>query len=103
MLAPRDRTTTVLLSAADYIERHGWCQGAMRTGDAVCAARALTIAAEHQVSIAERAGHRLARSLGTGGDARAVPGWNVPTWNDKLGRTQEEVVEALRNAAFASA
>jgi hypothetical protein len=103
-LAPRDRIAGVLLGAADYIERHGWCQGTSVIDDAVCAGRALMIAAGYDASTSERAGHRLMRFVGsTDGE---VPGrWTttVPDWNDKEGRTKEEVVEALRSAAFAAA
>ena len=100
MLAPRDRIAEVLLGAADYIERHGWCQGTSQKGDGVCAAWALTIAAGHDFSTSEEAGRRLIRSLGK--NVRTVPA-TVPAWNDRIGRTQGEVIEALRSAAFAAA
>ena len=99
MLAPRDRVTGVLLGAADYIELHGWCQGTSQIGDRVCAAWALTIAAGNDVSTSEQAGRRLMCSMG-------IPAGyigRVPDWNDASGRTQKEVVEALRSAAFAAA
>jgi hypothetical protein len=93
MLAPRNLTTRVLLGAADYIERHGWCQRSSQdSGGAVCAAWALTIAAGHDLSVSLEAGHRLLRLTG---------GRTVPAWNDASGRTKAEVVETLRSAAFA--
>jgi hypothetical protein len=98
MLAPRDRITEVLLGAADYIEQHGWCQGMGRNGEAVCVAVALKIVAGYRIFIAEEAGRRLARSLGIG-----LYRYSIPCWNDEPGRTQVEVVEALRNVAFAPA
>jgi hypothetical protein len=99
MLAPRDRIAGVMLGAADYIERHGWCQGASTIDSRVCAAWAMTIAADYDYTTSEHAGRRLMRSLGIGGTVNRT----VPAWNDKIGRTREEVVEALRSAAFAPA
>jgi hypothetical protein len=101
MLAPRDRITGVLLGAADYIERHGWCQGTSRLpGGAVCAAWALTIAAGDD-AVSQEAGRRLMCFVDSRG--RNTSQWRVPYWNDQIGRTREQVVEALRSAAFAPA
>jgi hypothetical protein len=102
MLAPRDGVTGVLLGAADYIERHGWCQGTSRIDDAVCTAWALSIAAAHDFVTAEQAGYRLMHSV-RGPMGYSGGNWGIAVWNDTAGRTKEEVVEALRSAAFAPA
>jgi hypothetical protein len=100
MLAPRNRTTEVLLVAVDIIEQDGWCQGITRRGTAACTAQALRIAARHDPFVAEEAGRRLAHFVGC---YRPGSYWGtIPDWNDAAGRTKEEVVEALRGAAFAA-
>lgn len=98
-------TAADLLSAADVLERDGWCQGRLHTRGRHCTRGALNVVAgvvaAYGASEAEylaasersdRAEAVLARSLGLGPGA-------VPTWNDAPGRTPEEVVAALRAAA----
>ena len=86
--APSVTTREVYLRAADLIEERGWCQGKFGTDDRLCILGA--------IFAAEREWHR---SIGL--DAlRMVIGRDVIVpWNDQEGRTQEEVVSALREAA----
>ena len=97
-----DNVGKILLEAADYIERRGWCQHTPE-GHAgkVCAVGALLYVAtnmNHPVwgpvwgmsSLALLASARLGKYLGTDG---------IESWNDTLGRTEDEVVAALRAAA----
>lgn len=92
MLAPRDRTTQVLLEAADLIEQRGWCQNsAQGPGGSICAAQALALAAAYDFAFAAQVGRKLLHTVGFR---------TVPKWNDAPGRTQDEVVAALRQAAF---
>lgn len=80
--------------AADLIERDGWCQGLGRDADGSrCAAVALHDAQADRLvwrgayrALKARVGTRL-----------------VVDWNDTPGRTQAEVVAALRAAADAAA
>jgi hypothetical protein len=100
-------TAADLLSAADVLERDGWCQGRLHTRGRHCTRGALNVVAgvvaasgaseaEYLAAIerSDRAEAVLARSLGLG----LGPG-AVPIWNDAPGRTPEEVVAALRAAA----
>ncbi len=76
----------VLLDAANYIEQHGWCQGAYRGGSAVCPIRAIvTVDPFHEHGATLR--------------MRKYVGGHVEAWNDAPGRTQDEVVGALRACA----
>lgn len=83
----------VLAAAADLLEKPGaWTQGAWINGDCMCAEAAIGMAAGityfPNVSVCEPA---LAFA-GFVGDF-------IPVWNDAPGRTQAEVVDALRQAA----
>ena len=78
----------VLLDAASYIEQHGWVQFAYRDGEKACAfaAIALSAATERDSYDAES---KMKRYLND----------NVQAWNDTKGRTQREVIDALRKCA----
>ena len=87
-----------LLNAAEYIERHGWCQSRAFDGDRACMMgaiyaatggtfRGLTVGA-----VDERYLNAVMRVL------LIAPS---PTrWNDEKGRTKQEVIDALRQAAY---
>lgn len=86
---------TVLLDAANYIEKHGWIQGGMEHPDGrVCAFGALTHAAkftsgDYWVHDGYRlAVHHLVDKVG-----------HIPMWNDHPWQTKEEVVSTLRKVA----
>ena len=83
-----DEAGKILLDAADYIERHGWCQGAHENGQGeVCAMAAIYHCYRRGDLTAMR---RLQNYVGSR---------YVGDWNDAPGRTKEQVVEALRAAA----
>lgn len=84
-MTPRD----VLLKAADLIEERGWGQGFCRTSP--CAVDAIsTTGAKSDWPAGGRALEALRDHL-------QVP--SIAGWNDQPGRTQAEVVTALREAA----
>ena len=76
----------VLLIAADYIEQHGWCQGGWTDGERVCALQAIRLQDSLYGSNAQ---NKLRDFLGR----------DVATWNDRKGRTQQEVTATLRACA----
>jgi hypothetical protein len=77
---------TVLQQAADYLELHGWCRGSLgRRGGPNCVVGALFEIA--QTPMVRAAAERLASEIGTS---------NVAWWNDQRGRSQAEVIAALR-------
>jgi hypothetical protein len=85
----------VLLSAADYLEEHGWCQGVnQKPGGAVCPEQAILVAAGGDLAIWGAAINDLAAHLKE---------YSVTKWNDTRGRTKAEVIEAMRGAALARA
>ena len=93
--------------AADLVARpDGWTQGMRwRTNDGgvsqYCAIGAIEKAAQQLGGDAMsqyRAGSTLARSLGLPLQSM-LPNLRVAEWNDRIGRTQAEVVAALRKAA----
>jgi hypothetical protein len=91
----------VLNAAADLIERDGWVQGRYQgpcgehcMTDALIAACQVKEEKGEEASAWWRLYGRAADALETGLGTRALPGWN-----DAPGRTQAEVVAALRAAA----
>ena len=80
----------VLDDAADYIEKHGWCQGRHVAPDGrVCAVEALNrvscdgpLQRNAQIALIDVTG----------------ASW-IAAWNDREGRTQAEVLGAFRLAA----
>lgn len=91
---PRPKTPQeTLLAAARYIEEHGWCQGSWSQPDgSVClwgALRAIVVG-DHG-SFSREDWEPLAERLPLGKFAAA--------WNDEPGRTEAEVIAALRAAA----
>jgi len=78
-----------LLRAADYIEKHGWCQHRTETPDGVCAMSAIYSVAE----VAENGAYAAVREL-----ERRV-NRNIINWNDSPLRTKEEVVATMRGVS----
>lgn len=83
----------LLLDAADRLEEHGWCQGVAvdRTGR-MCVVGAVSYHADKAGKIWPAAVDRIQRQI----DAL-----DIAAWNDAPGRTQDEVVSMLREAAIA--
>lgn len=85
-------------AAADYIEKHGWCQGGWRTDDGkACALGALIMIGVEDYSSDFHALNMRAREI-TGRHS-------VPDWNDAKGRTAADVIGMWRDVAksFATA
>ena len=100
MLARPELTQTQqdLLAAADYLDLHGQGHKYDRSTGSVCIVGALSAAI---------GGHPLFDVLF--GSKRGKPalevlanylGANPATWNDERGRTKDEVVQAVREAAY---
>lgn len=83
-----DETTKLLMAARERIER-GWCQGAGRSREGVCAIVALADAAEPDDREAFTAAHLLMSRIVGGG---------LSDWNDAPGRTKEEILVAFDRA-----
>src|SRR5713226_1598447 len=90
-----DEISQHLLLAADYIEKHGWCQYSLQDQEGrTCLEGAILkttpfnhASHTHLVNVLERL------SLVTG----IRTGW---VWNDLPERTKDQVVNALREAAY---
>ncbi len=81
----------VLLAAADYLEKWGWCQNAIRDSDGracLLGALSLSISRIGKGNVVA-AMNRLERHLKMSVDA----------WNDDICKSQEQAVDALRAAA----
>lgn len=86
----------VLHAAADLLEKPGaWTQGDYCRNGGMCVAGALNVASGFRSDngTATDAGRAFAAALGLSRPEGIAP------WNDAPGRTQEEVVAALREAA----
>lgn len=80
----------VLNGAADLIERDGWAQGPIwQRGPKLCAGVAI-MKATNSVRLQSSAAGALCREVGC---------TLIPEWNDMAGRTEAQVVAALRSAA----
>ena len=85
----------LLLDTADWIERHGWCQGKLRIGTACCIVAAFgeaRRAGDYPDEVLVQSYRQLAHVIG--GEAASL-------WNDKLPKStgQSTVIAALRKAA----
>lgn len=92
----RERTARdVLLGAARLIEERGWLQHNYRGPNGErCATSALLAAAHFRISQPNPAYCEANRRL-----ERVIRDRSVTGWNDKPGRTEAEVLAALRQAA----
>lgn len=90
-----DEVGQILLKMADYIEKHGWCQGRLENPcGAVCARGALFKVTTNPVY--QNVEARLSKCVGGERD----PVNNVVNWNNAPERTKEEVVAMMRHAAY---
>lgn len=84
----------ILNDAAQYLETHGWCQGAMQYRNKVCLYGAINAANKCGYVEAEiEVNHMLRAVTGT---------FSIVGWNDAPGRTKQQVIKVLRAAANAS-
>ncbi len=84
-----DPVARTLLDAADYIDKHGWCQGqSWDLVGQVCAGWAI-------YRSSQRFQHQAAAKL-----RNHLHIADIASWNDHHGRTQDEVTAALRAAAL---
>jgi hypothetical protein len=85
-----DEVGRQLINAADYIEKHGWCQNTYWDEQGrVCALGAIR-RANALTRDANDAAFKMLRFLDG----------SVHGWNDAPGRTKEEVVAVLRKVAY---
>jgi hypothetical protein len=83
-----------LLKAAEYIKEHGWCQNSYSSGSgAVCIAGALNRIGYRSIASAQDISSTLHRHIGVD---------NYIAWQDTPGRTQAEVLKAMRGAALSA-
>jgi hypothetical protein len=84
----------ILNDAAQYLETHGWCQGAMKYKDSVCLFGAIDAVSncftKDDSAIAYEINYRLRKIIGVR---------PTPHWNDAPERTKQEVIDMLRKAA----
>lgn len=93
-----DRCGRILLEAANAIRTYGWVQNAFGdTERGFCAAGAIEFAvlSRGRTDFADRRNSAAVRL------SRTIPHFfRVPNWNDEPGRTKEQVIAALEDAAF---
>lgn len=88
------RPYEILFKAADLIEPEGrWLQDNFADGGGFCAAGAIFYASS---GISDRRNADIARDV----FRKIIRRGNIGHWNDAKGRTQAEVVAALRQAAL---
>ena len=94
----------VLLDAADYIEKHGWCQGRIgNAGESVCAVGAMWMAFDGTIPkqanwVKDRAVDQAYRAMCNYVMCNYVRSYPAE-WNDEPGRTAAEVTAAMRECA----
>lgn len=95
-----DPTAKLFLVAADHIEKYGHCQGRYfadprrSESSPACLFGAMMLASGDGI-VPSSAVVRLERHMNLGGDLT-----DAVKWNDRPGRTKEEVVAVLRKAAI---
>lgn len=91
------QTIADLRAAADLLEQDGWCQGTWHPADgAHCVGHALYVVTA-RAETEEAKNRRLNRVIYA--FAAHVGMRAITAWNDAEGRTQEQVITALRGAA----
>lgn len=91
-----EQVAAALEAAADYIETHGWTQGASIDGlGRVCASGAINRGGECKAVV-----HNALREYLIESDAIGYYTGSIMTWNDAPGRTQQDVTDGLRKAAI---
>jgi hypothetical protein len=77
-------------AAADYIKKHGWCQGAYRDGKKCCALGANRMA--------NRA-HDNSPLIVAACEVLNIDSYSLHKWNDAEGRTKQEVIDLYESIA----
>src|SRR5690349_9015382 len=86
-----DEVGKQIMSAADYMESHGWCRDIFDNPEgAVCIMGALFAASAAPVISVHYSSHRIRNSLGC----------SITWWNDNICQSKEQAVATLRAAAF---
>ena len=94
-----DEVGELLLKAADVVERKGWCQCRLRTPSGrVCVMGAVLVAHGEDIETPFY-DHPYWLDKAMGRIQNVTNRW-PPEWNDQGGRTAEEVVSVLRQAAY---
>jgi hypothetical protein len=90
-----DEVGKMILKAADWLEEHGWCQGWMDDDRGRSCAMGAVWNVTKDMKIYVVAARRIGRaaSIDYGSPSSVV------RWNDKPGRTAEEVMAIMRHAA----
>ena len=86
-----DPTTDVFLGAILYIEHYGWNQGSAASGIRRCVWAAMREMAGANTALMLAVGERFER-------ANKIRHGRVSEWNNEPGRTEEQVLDALRNS-----
>ena len=76
---------TILNAAADLIEQRGWCQYQFTRGEQLCLVGAIAKAMEGAPHASVMAYFQKRQRI-----------MNAVHWNDRTGRTKEQVIAALR-------
>lgn len=97
----------ILLRAAQLIRDRGWCRDLLEHDGQICAIGAIILAGGFKIEgnkadawdpVVEHAMKRVAVLC-----HRRYGFDNVPTWNDQLDRTAEDVIQLLEDAALMAA
>ncbi len=85
--SPEVEYDIVLGTAADLIERRGWCQYQFTRGEQLCLVGAIAAAMEGAPHASVMAYFQKRQRI-----------MNAVHWNDRTGRTKEQVIAALRGS-----
>ena len=94
MTEPIKTPQQILLDAANLLEERGWCQDEFQNKQGqMCMLGAMRVALWDKVIYPAHPAYGLAC------DATGMNGMKIAEWNDTPGRTQQEVISKLREAA----
>lgn len=100
-MAKTKTAADILNRAADELERHGWIQGKYgTTRGAKCIMGAIAFAGVGKIptspffrwNLQTMAANKILETC-------TPPRWTAVAWNDRAGRTKEQVIRLLRRAA----
>jgi hypothetical protein len=88
----------ILLNAATILERDGWCQGELHSPDGKhCMIGAFDLSV-FELDLSFSDGYTV-RQKAMNAIKTKIGAAHIPTWNDQVARTKEEVIAKLREAA----